>query len=55
VIFAIMFLKLAFKDWKAKVALMNEAVQALAAKNKKFSEAEFLIRLGILIGAAEFT
>jgi hypothetical protein len=48
------FLKLAFKDWEAKVALMNEAVQALAAKIKKISEAEFLIGLAILIGAAEF-
>jgi len=27
-----MVLKLAFKDWKAKVKLMNEAVQASASK-----------------------
>ncbi len=33
---------------------MNEAVQASAAKIKKIYEAEFLIGLTILIGAAEF-
>ncbi len=53
-IFAKMFLKLAFKDWKAKVRLMNEDVQALLSKTKQFSEGEFLIGLGILVRAAEF-
>ncbi len=48
------FLKLSFKDWKSKVAKMNEAVEASKAKTRQFSPAEFLVDLGILVGAAEF-
>jgi hypothetical protein len=49
-----LFLHLSFKDWKAKVSLLNEAVKRSKAKVKVFSAQEFLIGLGLLIGAAEF-
>ncbi len=49
-----LFLPLSFKDWKAKVSLLNEAIKHSKAKVKVFSAQEFLIGLGLLIGAAEF-
>ena len=53
-VFSSIFLKLMFKDWWSKVEKMNEAVLASKAKMRQFSDAEFLIGLAILIGAAEF-
>jgi hypothetical protein len=50
----LIFLRLLFKDWKEKVAKMNEAVASTKVKCRAFTEKEFLTGLGILIGAAEF-
>jgi hypothetical protein len=50
----LLFLKLMFKNWKRKVSKLNAAVSASGAKCRPFMEKEFLIGLGILIGAAEF-
>jgi hypothetical protein len=50
-----MFLELMFLDWKDMVNKMNVAVAASKAKCKKFSNEEFFIGLGIIIGGAEFS
>jgi hypothetical protein len=50
-----MFLELSFLDWKLKVDKMNAAVEASKAKCKRFSCEEFLIGLGLIIGASEFS
>ena len=49
------FLRVTFLDWKEKVNKMNAAVAAEKCKCKKFSEEEFLVGLGLLVGAAEFS
>ncbi len=54
-VLAHMFLELMFLDWKDMVNKMNVAVAASKAKCKKFSNEEFLIGLGIIMGAAEFS
>lgn len=53
-VICLLFLKLMFKNWKRKVSKLNAAVSASGAKCRPFTEKEFLIGLGILIGAAEF-
>jgi hypothetical protein len=53
-VLCLLFLRLSFKDWKAKVSLLNEAVKNSKGKVKVFSAQEFLMGLGPLIGAAEF-
>jgi hypothetical protein len=50
-----MFLELSFLDWKLKVDKMNAAIEASKAKCKRFSCEEFLIGLGLIVGAAEFS
>jgi hypothetical protein len=52
-IFCLLFLKLMFKDWQKSLAIMNTAIRASTTKTRQFKEKEFLIGLGILIGAAE--
>ena len=54
-VLAHLFLELTFLDWKSKVDKMNREVEASKAKCKKFSYEEFLIGLGLIIGAAEFS
>jgi hypothetical protein len=41
-------------DWRKKVENLNEAVGASKSKCRLFTSNEFLIGLGIIIGAAEF-
>jgi hypothetical protein len=56
-ILAKIFLDLAFLDWKSKVLKMNEAItkeKQNGLKVREFTNSEFLIALGITIGAAEF-
>ena len=48
------FLRLLFKDWRKKVEKLNEAVVASKCKCRLFTPKEFLVGLGIIIGAAEF-
>ncbi len=50
-----MFLELSFLDWESIVDKMNLEVEASKARCKKFMKEEFLIGLGLLIGAAEFS
>jgi hypothetical protein len=50
-----LFLELSFVDWKEKVKKLNYAVARTSCKCKKFTEEEFLIGLGLLIGACEFS
>jgi hypothetical protein len=50
-----MFPKIAYLDWKSKVAKMNLEVEASKTRRKKFTLKEFLMGLGLLIGAAEFS
>jgi len=50
-----MFLQISYLDWKSKVAKMNLEVEASKTRCKKFTHEEFLIGLGLLIGAAEFS
>jgi hypothetical protein len=50
-----MFLELSFLDWESKVDKMNSEVEASKARCKRFTKEEFLIGLGLLIGAAEFS
>ena len=54
-VLAKIFLDLMFLDWKDMVNKMNDAVAASKTKCKKFSNEEFLVGLGIIIGAAEFS
>jgi hypothetical protein len=49
------FLQLSFLNWKSKVDKMNREVESSKCKCKKFSYEEFLIGLGLMIGAAEFS
>jgi hypothetical protein len=48
------FLMLLFENWKEKVVKMNEAVAASKANCKAFSNKEFLVGLGIMVGPTEF-
>lgn len=48
------FLRLLFKDWRTKVDKLNEAVLASKCKCRLFTPKEFLVGIGIIIGAAEF-
>jgi hypothetical protein len=48
------FLQLLFKDWRMKVDKLNEAVLASKCKCRLFTPKEFLVGIGIIIGAAEF-
>jgi len=50
-----LFLHLTFIDWKDAVALMNNAVLAEKCKCRKFTAEEFLVGLGLIIGASEFS
>ena len=55
-----MFLALTFSDWKEKLDCLNFSVEEKNAKNPKsqrvrpFTESEFLVCLGLLIGAPEY-
>jgi hypothetical protein len=49
------FLQISFLDWDKKVEKMNRAIASSKCKCKKFSFEEFLIGLGLLIEAAEFS
>jgi len=56
-IFAELFLKLLYKDWKQKLQKMNRIIQTSqtdgnARPTKPFEEAEFLIGLGLIVGAS---
>jgi hypothetical protein len=51
-ILAHLFLHLTFTDWKSKVPSLNEAIKQSKAKVKAFGLEEFLIGLGLIIGAA---
>jgi hypothetical protein len=54
------FLKLTFADWKEKVDCLNTAIEERNTENPKsqrvrsFTESEFLVCLGLLIGAPEY-
>ncbi len=48
------FLWLLFKDWMTKVYKLEEAVLASKCKCRLFMLKEFLVGIGIIIGAAEF-
>jgi hypothetical protein len=50
-----MLLELTFLDWKSKVDKMNAAIESSKAKCKWFSCEEFLVGLGLIVGAAEFS
>ncbi len=50
-----LFLELTFLDWKGKVDKMNLEIQASNSKCRKFSYEEFLIGMGLMIVAAEFS
>ena len=50
-----LFLKLTFVDWRQKVDLFNAAYKKLGIKGRLFSRHEFLVGLGLLIAAAEFS
>jgi hypothetical protein len=50
-----LFLKLAFKDWKAKVQQLNMAIATVKANVKKFTNPEFSVALGLIIGSADFS
>jgi hypothetical protein len=54
-ILAPMFLELTFLDWRGKVDQMNSAIEASKVKCKRFSYEEFLIGLGLLVEATEFS
>jgi hypothetical protein len=49
-----LFLHLAFTDWREKVDKLNYGIKKSEAKVRQFSGAEFLLGLGLMIGAAEF-
>ncbi len=49
------FLQAFFLNWKSKVDKMDRAVESAMCKCKKFSYEEFLLGLGLMIGAAEFS
>jgi hypothetical protein len=42
-------------DWKQKVQILNDAIASSNANIEKFMNQEFLIALGLLIGAADFS
>jgi hypothetical protein len=50
-----LFFKLTFVDWRQKVDLFNAAYKNSGIKGRLFSRQEFLIGLGLLIAAAEFS
>jgi hypothetical protein len=52
-IFAQLFLKLAIKDWKARVQLLNLTITTSKAHVDKFTYSECLVDLGITISLAE--
>jgi hypothetical protein len=54
-VFAKMFLRLTFKDWKENVKKLNQAIENSKARVKHFTNKEFLSALGLLIGAADFS
>ncbi|MFO0446461.1 MAG: hypothetical protein ACK51L_02220 [bacterium] len=54
-VFAEIFLKLTFKDWQAKVQQLNMAIVTAKANVKKFTNQEFLVALGLIIGSADFS
>jgi hypothetical protein len=43
-----------FLNWKDKVAKMNTAIEKNKQRTRPFTEQEFLMGLGIIIGASEF-
>lgn len=50
-----MFLKLTFVNWRQKVELFNAAYKKSGTKGRLFTRQEFLVALGLLIAAAEFS
>jgi hypothetical protein len=54
-VLAHMFLELSFLDWKEKVKKINLEVEKTKNKCRKFSLEEFLIGMGLIIGASEFS
>jgi hypothetical protein len=55
-IFAQLFLKLAIKDWKSRVQLLNLTIITTSkAHLYKFTYSECLVDLGITISLAEFS
>jgi len=59
-IFSKLFLSLIFPDWSQKLELLNTAIEQKNSKNPKsqrvriFSESEFLVCLGLIVGAPEY-
>jgi hypothetical protein len=50
-----LFLKLTFVNWRQKVELFNAAYKKSGTKGRLFTRQEFLVALGLLIAAAEFS
>jgi hypothetical protein len=59
-VFGKLFLSLTFPDWNQKLELLNTAIKQKNSKNPKsqrvriFSESEFLVCLGLIVGAPEY-
>jgi len=59
-VFGKLFLSLTFPDWTQKLELLNTAIKQKNSKNPKsqrvriFSESEFLVCLGLIVGAPEY-
>ena len=56
-----LFLHVAFPDWRTKLAKMNDAIRKQnddsnnnSAKVRPFTQPEFLVALGLLVGAVEY-
>jgi hypothetical protein len=54
-VFAELSLKLAFKDWKAKVQQLNMEIATPKANVKRFTNQDCLVALGLIIGSADFS
>jgi len=50
-----LFLKLTFVNWRQKVELFNASYKKSGTKGRLFTRQEFLVALGLLIAAAEFS
>ena len=59
-VFGKLFLSLTFPDWNQKLELLNTAIKQKNSKNPEsqrvriFSESEFLVCLGLIVGAPEY-
>jgi hypothetical protein len=59
-VFGKLFLSLTFTDWTQKLELLNTTIEQKNSKNPKsqrvriFSESEFLVCLGLIVGAPEY-